>query len=275
MLPAVLITLREGLEAALIIGIILAYLARIGRSDRFGSVFLGAAAAIGISVLAGVVVFLTVGELEGTTEEIFEGIAMLLAAVVLSWMVVWMRHQSINIRQNLHRQVAEALQGSALALPTLAFVVIVREGLETALFLFAAVEASGGLETLIGGVVGLAIAVTLGYWVYRGTRRLNLRLFFGVTGALLILFAVGLLTHGMHELEEAEILPSIVEHVWDTNAILPEQSAVGRFLTALFGYNGNPSLLEVFAYVSYLAMVAFYYFRPATSGRSSSAAAAS
>ncbi|MBI4235830.1 MAG: FTR1 family protein, partial [Chloroflexi bacterium] len=188
---------------------------------------------------------------------------MLLAVAVLTWMVVWMRRQARHIRGELERQVREAVAaGSAFALGLLAFVAVGREGLETALFLFAAVQTATPLATVLGGVVGLIIAVVLGYGLYRGSRRLNLRLFFTVTGGLLIVFAAGLLAHGIHEFQEAGLLPFVVEHVWDTNAILDEKAGLGLFLKSLFGYNGNPSLLEVIVYPVYLTLALFYLLRP-------------
>jgi high-affinity iron transporter len=266
MLSSLLITLREGLEAALIIGIILAYLARTGRRDAFKAVWLGTGLAVAASLIAGVAVYFSVGALEGRGEAIFEGAAMLLAAGVLTWMIFWMRRQAASIKAHLHAQIQSSLHGgSTLGLVGLAFIAVVREGIETILFLFAAtrVAESAALSTL-GGVLGLVLAVGIGYSIYKGTSRLNLRVFFNVTGLLLILFAAGLLAHGIHEFQEAGLVPVIVEHVWDINTVLPEASLVGRFLAAIFGYNANPSLLEVIAYVLYLAITLVAYFRPTT-----------
>jgi len=151
-----------------------------------------------------------------------------------------------------------------LALGLLAFVAVGREGLETALFMFAAVQAASSHGTTLGGVLGLGAAVLLGYLLYRGTYRMNLRVFFNVTSILLLLFAAGLLAHGIHELHEAALIAPIIEHVWDTNALLSESSTLGSFLKALFGYNGNPSLVEVLAWAAYLTLVGWAYFRPPT-----------
>ncbi len=267
MLAPLLITLREGMEAALILGIIFAYLARTGNPRHFGAVWLGTGAAVAASLAAGAAVFLTVGELEGAAEEVFEGTAMFLAVAMLTYMVVWMKRQASAIRGELQEKVRAALAtGSGMALSLLAFVVVGREGMETALFFYASTRASTPLESLLGGALGLAIAVALGYSLYRGSHRLNLRAFFNVTGVLLILFAAGLLAHGIHEYHEAGLLPEMIEHVWDVNWLLDEKSTLGRFLTALVGYNANPSLLEVLAYAAYLATALAYYLRDA--GRS-------
>jgi len=266
MLSSLLITLREGLEAALIVGIILAYLARTDNRQGFKPVWLGVSLAVLVSLIAGVLIYFLTGEFTGRAEEIFEGIAMFLAAGVLTWMIFWMRKQAVNIKAHLHAQIQSVLiRGSSLGLVILAFVVVVREGIETVLFLFAAtrVAESPALFT-VGGFLGLAIALAIGYSIYKGASRLNLRAFFNVTSLVLILFAAGLLTHGIHEFHEAGIIPPVMEHVWDINHTLPEKSTIGRFLTAILGYNGNPSLVEVVTYFVYLALALGGYFRPIT-----------
>ena len=269
MLSAFLITLREGLEAALVIGIILAYLNRTGNRASFRSVWTGVALAVVTSLAAGTVIYFVAGELTGRAEEIFEGIAMFLAVGVLTWMILWMAKRSANIRRHLQAQVDSAVTtGSALGLVLLTFVVVVREGVETALFLFATtrIEESAALST-IGALLGLVLAVGIGYGIYRGATRLNLRAFFNVTSVLLIVFAAGLLAHGIHEFQEAGVVPIVVEHVWDINDVIPEQSTAGRFLTAVVGYNGNPSLTEVIAYVVFLVGVLLAYARAISTRR--------
>jgi len=265
MIPALLISLREGLEAALIVGIILAYLVKTGNRDKARAIWWGTALSVLLSVLAGAVIFLTAGGIEGRAEEIFEGSAMLLAAGVLTYMIFWMRRQAINIRRHLQAQVRTALEsGSLLALGLLAFVAVGREGIETALFMFAATQATTPLAASVGGVLGLAAAVALGFLLYQGTARLNLRAFFNVTSVLLLLFAAGLLAYGIHEFHEAGIIPPLVDPLWNTGAVLDEGSLAGSFLKAVFGYNENPSLVEVLVYLGYLLIVGWAYFRPPT-----------
>lgn len=254
------ITLREGLEASLIVAIILAYLGRTGGGAYFRSVWVGVGAAVLLSLGAGATVFFTVGSLEGRAEQLFEGFAMLLAAAVLTYMVVWMRRQRASMTDSLRQKVALAARsGSSLAMFGLAFVAVAREGLETALFLFAATRTTSATEALMGGVGGLAVAVGLGYAIYRGSHRLDLRAFFQVSSVLLVFFAAGMLAYGIHELEEAAVIPVIVANVWDINWLLSDKEGVGSFLKALFGYNGNPSLTEVVAYAGYL-VVALWHF---------------
>lgn len=260
-----LIMLREGLEAALIVGIILGYLTKTANQNKTSIVWWGVAAAVGTSMLVGAAIFLTAGSLEGRTEEIFEGTAMFTAAGVLTYMIFWMRRQAINIRAHLHSQINTALaSGSLLALGLLAFVAVGREGIESALFMFAASQTASPGVTLVGGLAGLLTAVLLGYLLYRGIYRLNLRAFFNVTSVLLLFFAAGLLAHGIHEFTEAGLIPPVVEQVWNTNGVLDENSLLGSFAKALLGYNGNPSLVEVVMYAGYLVLIGWAYFRPPT-----------
>ena len=263
MVAALLITLREGLEAALIVGIVLGALRRVGRKGYSRPVWLGVAAATVASVAAGWLLNALGVAFEGRGEQIFEGIAMLLAAGVLTWMIFWMQRQGKQVQAELETDVRRAVaSGSGWALFSLAFVAVVREGIETALFLSAAAFSTSPVQTLVGGALGLVVSVMLGWLMFAAGKRLDMRAFFRVTSVLLILFAAGLTAHGVHELQEARIVPALVEHVWDTNLILDEGGTVGTFLNALFGYNGNPSLLEVIAYVSYLVVVGMTSFRP-------------
>jgi len=254
---------REGLEASLIVGIVLGYLAKTENRRYFRLIWLGTAAAVAVSVAAGAALFFTIGELEGRSEQIFEGLAMLCAVSVLTWMIFWMRKQAANIKKELEARLASAIAaGSAIGLASVVFFAVLREGVETALFLFAIGESSTPLATGIGAVVGLAISISLGIGIYMGSRRLDLRQFFTVTGLLLIVFAAGLLAHAVHEFQEAGILPETVEHLWNTNAILSEDSHFGKFLTALFGYNGDPSALEVGVWITYLSVTLVLFLRP-------------
>lgn len=198
------ITLREGFEAALIVCLILAYLSKTGQLREHGrAVWLGVGLAVATSVVAGGILFATVGELEGTSEEAFEGTAMLLAAGVLTWMVFWMRRQAATIGGHLRHQVSSAiLSGGGLALAAVAFIGVAREGLETALFLFATTEESGAFVSIIGAVGGLVAAIALGVLFYRGALRLDLGRFFTITSLIVIVFAAYLINGGLHEFGE-------------------------------------------------------------------------
>jgi high-affinity iron transporter len=260
---AALVTTREGLEASLIVGIVLGYLAKTENRSYFRLIWFGTAAAVALSIATGAALFFTVGELEGRAEQIFEGIAMLSAVTVLTWMIFWMRKQAVNIKRELEARLAHAIAaGSAVGLASVVFFAVLREGWETALFLFAISESSTPLATGVGAVIGLVLSISLGVVLYMGSRRLNLRQFFTATGILLIVFAAGLLAHATHEFQEAAILPQTIEHVWNTNALVSENSHTGEFLKALFGYNGDPSLLEVGIWAVYLAAALVFFLRP-------------
>jgi high-affinity iron transporter len=228
-------------------------------------VWAGVLAAVIVSIVAGLGLSALGVAFEGRGEEIFEGIAMLLAAAVLTWMILWMQRQGRQIQTDLESDVRRAVrEESAWGLFSLAFVAVVREGIETVLFLTAASVGTSPAETMIGGVLGLALAIALGWLIFVTGTRLSVRSFFRYTGVLLVLFAAGLAAHGVHELQEAALIPIAVEHVWDVNHILDEASAVGTFLKALFGYNGNPSLLEVVAYIGYFVALGVFGLRPQT-----------
>lgn len=263
MLASLLLSLREGLEAALIIGIVLGALNKMNRSELSPAVYAGALAAVLVSAAVGVGLTALGLSLEEPYEQVFEGLAMLLAAGVLTWMIFWMRTQSRTMKSELEVGVREATAGAGKrALFSLAFLAVVREGVELALFLAAAAFATDPQSTVLGTLLGLAIAVVLGWGLFASSVRLNLKRFFQVTGVVLILFAAGLLAHGVHEFNEIGWIPAVVEHVWDINPVLDESSTFGSLLVALFGYNGNPALTEVLAYGGYFVVVLLALFRP-------------
>jgi high-affinity iron transporter len=198
------IVLREGFEAALLVGLILGVLNKTGNREHARAVWLGVAAAVVSSVIVGAILFASVGELDGNAEALYEGTAMLLAACIVTWMVFWMRKQARTLGGHLRSQVSSALvAGGGFALASVAFVGVAREGLESALFLFASVGDSGVVETVIAGTLGALAAATLGVLFYKGTIRMDLRRFFMVTGVLVIGFAAYLIAGGFHELGEA------------------------------------------------------------------------
>jgi high-affinity iron transporter len=267
--------LREGVEAALIISIILSYLARTGNRHAFGRIFAGAGAAVVVSLVAGVALFVTVGELPAPYEQLFEAGAMLLACAVVTWMLFWMRRTSANIRDQLHSALGRALSdGSANGLALLAFVAVIREGLETALFLVgqAASAQSGAIWVLVGAFAGLAIAAAIGAAMYRGAARINLRVFFRWTGIALIFIAAGLLASAIHELVEIGWLNVGTTVVFDLSQVLPHEAIegapggiplfVGQLLRALFGYHSQPEAIMLGAWVVYVGLVLPLYLRP-------------
>jgi high-affinity iron transporter len=269
MLPTFLLSLREGLEAALIIGIVLGAVSKIRRNDLSPAVWLGTLSAVGISILTAVLLTSFGMSLEETAEQIFEGVTMLIAAGILTWMIFWMSKQARFIKSELEAGVNKAAASTGKrAMFWLAFVAVVREGVELAFFITAAFfagdqsQVTGNIiQTLAGTILGLGTALLLGWTLFATTVRLDLRRFFQVTGILLILFAAGLVAHGVHEFNEVGWIPAVVEHIWDVNAILDETSLLGQLLKTLFGYNGNPSLTEMIAYFTYLAVVTVFWRR--------------
>lgn len=263
--------LREGVEAALIVSIILAYLAKTGNQRHFGTIWLGAGAAIVVSVAIGLILFVTIGGFEEPAEQIFEGFAMVIAASVVTWMLFWMRRTSANIKGELQAGVDRALvSGGVLGLAVLAFTAVIREGIETALFLMGQATAAGtqATSTLVGAVIGLAIAVVIGWGLYRGARVINLRTFFQWTGIALIFIAAGLLSHGVHEFIEAGWITVGTGTAFDISGILPHDpdagalGVVGSILRALVGYTSTPEWITFLAWLGYIVVVLFLYTRP-------------
>jgi len=262
--------LREGVEAALIVGIICAYLARTGRRGQLRRVGLGVAAAVTVSVALGVVIFATMGELQTPWEQVFEGTTMLLAAAVVTWMLFWMRRQASSVAGQLQRALDRVLTtGGAWGLVFLAFTAVIREGLETALFLVgqatAATTSAGGAgaaSVLAGAALGLLISVGLGYAFYRGSRRLNLGRFFRWTGVLLVFIAAGLLGSAVHEFVEIGWIRLGAQTAFDISATLPHEAGAGLFLRALFGYSSTPEIVALAAWGSYLVVILSLYLRP-------------
>ena len=263
MTAAFFIALREGLEAALIVGIIAAYLVKLERRDALRGVWVGVGAAVTLSIVVGSLVVATVGRLPLVVQESIEGIAAVVAVVVLTWMLFWMRRQGRAMKGELEHGVDMALAGgSMLALAGLAFVSVAREGLETVLFLFAIGTSSGpALPTLAAAVAGLAVAVAIGWAIFAAGIRIDLRRFFNITGIVLIFVSAGLVAFAVHEFGEAGLIANSGK-AFDLGAILPESSPLGALLAGLFGYRSTPTPLEVIAYLAYLIPVLVVFLRP-------------
>ncbi len=268
-MAAFLVMLREGVEAALVVAIVLAYLKRLGRSAEASRVWIGTFAAAVLSIAAGAVLFATIGELHGTVEQLTEGSIAFVAALLLTWMIFWMGRESRQVKSRLESRVDGALSsGGGMALAGVAFFAVAREGLESALFLISTTigeEANGG--QLVGGVLGVAVAVLLGWLVYHGGRRVNLRVFFRTTGAVILLFAAGLVATAIHEFQEAGILPVITEHLWTLSGADPGGSTFWEFMKGLFGWRHDPSLLMVIGYFAYLVPIGAAFLRSSAAPR--------
>lgn len=261
-----LITLREGLEAALVIGLVVACLVRIGHARQARQVWSGALAALGVTVAVGAAVSFMAARLNWYGLHVFEGGTLVLAAGVLTLVTFWMRKQAGDMKADLQARVeASVRRGSLPALAVLSFVLLVREGIELVLFLQAGSVLATSPGALWSGVTGgLALAAVLGYMAYKGSGRLSLRAFFDWTGVVLLVFAAGMIANGLGEWHEISLVPPVVEVVWNTQAVLPDSSTLGRFLGTLIGYDATPSLVQVVAYFSYLIGVLLLYRRHAT-----------
>ena len=252
MISSLVLSLREGLEAALIIGIVLGILRKLDRRDLSFLVWAGAISALILSFMVAFVLNLIGTEFEGAGEQVFEGITMLLAAGILTWMIFWMRTYSISMREELELGVRQATsKRRQWALFLLAFLAVLREGIELALFILAVRLTSSPVQTVLGASLGIGGAILLGWILFATTRRVSLTHFFQYTNALLIVFAAGLVGIGIHEFNEAGWVPAIIEHIWDVSFIIPEESTFGQLLRALVGYSSSPSLSQVIAYVGY------------------------
>jgi high-affinity iron transporter len=255
-IPAFLVTLREGLEAALIVGIVAAYIVRVGRRDALPKVWFGVVAAVALSVGIGLIVVATIGRLPLVVQETIEGVTALIAVGVLTWMLFWMRRQGRAMKGELEHGVDVALaKGSVAALVGLVFVAVIREGLETVLFVAVVFSATQlGPGPAVGAIAGLALAVLIGWAIFAAGVRIDLRRFFLFTGVLLIFVAAGLCAFAVGEFGEAGWITN-TGAVWDLSGVLPETSPLGSVLAGLLGYRATPTPLEVFAYLAYLIPV--------------------
>lgn len=265
-----IISLREGIEAALVIAIMLSYLRKTNQTSLRKYVFYGTIVAVIASLGVAVVVGLLWGIFEGPMLNIFEGSVVLIAAVLLTTMIVWMWNAGAKITKEIEGSMERSVvQQSGIGLALLSFSLVMREGVELSLFSMALVIQEG-LVTYVGIALGLLIAVILGIGIYKGSLRISMRALFKWTSIFLILFAAGMIAYGIHELQEAGLLLIGPIEIWDINPpLLPdgsfpwlhEKGAIGSLAKALFGYNGNPSALEMVAYVGYLAIALAFYWR--------------
>jgi high-affinity iron transporter len=247
------------------VGILASYLVKIGRADRLASVLFGVATAIVASAAVGVAAFVALGSLEGTAEQIIAGTTSLLAVVILTYMLFWMRKQAVSLGADLRKGVDRAVAStSVLGLGLLAFTAVIREGIETALFLLGQTTAAAGegLSVVLGAVVGLLIAASIGVLIFRAGLRLNLSTFFNVTGAALVVIASGLLSYGVHEFIEVGVLPGLVTPLYDLSGLLPHTEGIGQFLRAIVGYSSTPELTTLLAQSAYLLFGLIFYVRP-------------
>ena len=271
MLTSFLIMLREGFEAALVIAILYAYLRRTGRGDLLPPMWVGVAAAVVVSIGAGVAIHLTVDGLTGDARMLAFAAISLFAVVVLTWMIFWMRSHASHLSKDLREEMGAVItrrDNVRVGVVIAAFVAVLREGLEASLFLVAVATGSSGTRVLIGGLLGLAIALVAGWLVVVGGRRMPMRQFFTATGVVLIVFAAGLLARAVMFLQTAGEAMVATGNAYDVTRYewLTTSTEIGKFLSAMTGWDPRPSWLQVVAWVTYLVVVtALFLRRPAPS----------
>ncbi len=257
MLATLVIFLREGIEASMIVAILLAYLDRLGRREYFKDVFLGVGAALLLATGGGVAAYLTISSYDGSrVQTIFETVTYILAAAVLTYMTFWMRNHARSISTELRSKADAAFNGKARwGLGLLAFQAVGREGLETVVFTLAIIFSTSTASALTGAIIGLAGSLVVAFFIYRLGHKLNMSRFFTVIGCLLMVFAAGLLADTVQNLQELGWLRVLDVPMWHTGNILSEDSSFGDVLHSFFGYSDSPTPLQLIVYVAYLAIV--------------------
>jgi high-affinity iron transporter len=263
MSEAFLIMLREGFEAALVVAIVFTYLRKIGRGDLAGSVWIGVGGGLALATGVGIGVHLAIGNLDGEARLITFAMISFAAAIVLTWMVFWMRRQGGQIKGELEARIdtAVATKHAGRGLLLVAFTAVLREGIEAALFLIAAAVGVDGNAVLFGGILGLLAAAGLGVFVYAGGRRIPMQLFFRVTGVILILFAAGLLAKGVFLLQAAGDLGTANDAAYNLTRFrwLTIDTESGKFLAGLFGWDPRPSIEQVAVWLCYFVPVVVWF----------------
>ncbi|MFF5788243.1 iron uptake transporter permease EfeU [Streptomyces sp. NPDC012693] len=265
-----LIGLREGLEASLVVCILIAYLVKTGRRDALRPIWIGIGVAVGVALAFGAGLEFGSQELTFEAQELLGGSLSIVAVVLVTWMVFWMRRTARHLRAELHDRLDEALRMGTGALVATAFLAVGREGLETALFVWASVRASsdGTYAPLTGVLLGLLTAVLLGWLFYRGALRIDLARFFTWTGGMLVVVAAGVLAYGVHDLQEARFLDGLADKAFDVSATIPPDSWYGTLLKGVFNFQPNPTVLQVTVWALYLVPTLALFLAPIGSGPS-------
>ena len=265
MLGNFLIGLREGLEASLIVSILIAYLVKSGRRHQLPKVWAGVAFAVAVSLGFGAILTFGPKGLTFEAQELIGGTLSIAAVGLVTWMIFWMATAARTLAADLRRQI-DAAADRSWALPLIAALAVGREGLETALFIWAASTAAGtdGMPAggpLLGALLGIVVAVGLGYAMYAGAVRINLSRFFAITGGFLIVVAAGVLAYGVHDLQEAGFLPGLNNLAYDVSAVIPPAGVLGTFLKGIFNFSAAATVLEVTVWVAYISVVGTLFFR--------------
>ena len=260
MLSTFIIALREGLEAALIVGILVAYIVRTDRRHLLKPVWTGVFVAIAASLALGGILSFTSAELSSRGEELFAGLTSVTAVALVTWMVFWMKRAARTLRDELHGKVESAVMAGPISLALVAFFAVLREGLETALFIYTNFKTVGAASSAtIGLILGLGLAVALGYLIYNRSVKLNLSKFFTITGVALIIVAAGVLSYGVHEFQELGYLPGADTYLWDVTPWIAKESVLAAILGGTIGFDTTTSIVQFLAWGIYLAAVLIPY----------------
>ncbi|MGY4860027.1 iron uptake transporter permease EfeU [Cryobacterium sp. AP23] len=275
MLANYLIGLREGLEAALIVTILIAYVVKIGRRDVLSRLWAGVGLAVLLALgLGAVLTFGTYG-LSFAAQETIGGLLSIIATGLVTWMVFWMLRTARDLKGHLHGNIDKHLVGTGMGLVLVAFLAVGREGIETALFIWAAVQATGATTLpLVGASLGILTAVGLGWLIYAGMLKINLSRFFTWTGGILIIVAAGVLSYGVHDLQEAGLLPGLNALAFNVSAVIPPDSWYGTLLKGTLNFSPATTWLEMFAWVAYAVPTLTLFILKSRHGRPTSAPAA-
>ncbi len=271
MLANFLIGLREGLEASLVVSILIAYLVKTDRRQDIRYIWLGVGSALTVVVVAFAIITAAIGSLPFRTQELVGGTLSIFAAALVTWMLFWMRRTARHLKTELESEMAHAMTLGAGAIALVAFLTVGREGLETAAIMYGTVANAYTPRPFIGAALGIAVAVVLGYLIYRGAVKVNLAKFFTVTGALLVVVAAGVLAYGIYDLQEAAFLPQLTlqvggpgnlgNQVFDISGTIPPDSWYGTLLKGTVNFQPNPSWLQVGGWLLYLVIVLPLYLR--------------
>ncbi|MFB7128455.1 FTR1 family protein [Kitasatospora xanthocidica] len=264
-----LIGLREGLEASLVVCILIAYLVKTGRKDRLPPVWIGVGSAVALSMAFGAVLQFGSSQLTFEAQEALGGSLSIISVGLVTWMVFWMRRTARHLKTELHGKLDAAIAMGTTALVVTAFLAVGREGLETSLFIWTAVQATGdGWNPLIGAALGLLTSVVLGWLFYRGALKINLAKFFTWTGAMLVVVAAGVLAYGVHDLQEAGWLPGLHSTAFDISSTIPKDSWYGTLLKGVFNFQPDPTVLQLVVWLLYLVPTLAVFFNLLGGGRS-------
>ena len=261
MLGNFLIGLREGLEASLIVSILIAYLVKSDRRREIRFVWWGVVTAIALVVAVFAVITIVFDQLSFKAQEIVGGTMSIIAVGMVTWMIFWMRRTARHLKRELEGSMSRALELGPLALATVAFLTVGREGLETSAIVWATIIGSTTSGPFVGSILGILVAVALGWLIYRGALRINLSVFFTVTGALLIIVAAGVLAYGIYDLQEARVLPGLTNVAFDITNVIPKDSWYGTLLKGTVNFQPDPSWLQVIAWIAYVVPVLWLYLR--------------